>query len=161
MYTTLLKYTRKRIQPQPLVFCKWNCPTSGPLIGHPPPRFDEVDWDLADGLGQMDIAANGAGGSLGHVTPRTPVNKTHNYRRCIQYLDLLLETQNPEEKDDYEAIVNRMAACNSRNFRSTVQWLRGPQILEMTIGGTFDVLCKCWSKDILLSATSAGFLSKE
>jgi hypothetical protein len=117
MYTTLLKYTRKRIQPQPLVFCKWNCPTSGPLIGHPPPRFDEVDWDLADGLGQMDIAANGAGGSLGHVTPRTPVNKTHNYRRCIQYLDLLLETQNPEEKDDYEAIVNRMAACNSRTFQ--------------------------------------------
>ncbi|KAH8791669.1 hypothetical protein BGZ57DRAFT_874959 [Hyaloscypha finlandica] len=118
LYTILCRYARKRVKPQPLAFCKWNCPTSGPLIGHPPARFDEADWDLVDGLGRDETGENVAEEMyLDQEPQRGPVNETRNYKKCIQYLELVLTTQQPEEKEDYATIVSRMAACNSRNFQ--------------------------------------------
>ncbi|KAG4414529.1 hypothetical protein IFR04_012330 [Cadophora malorum] len=119
MYLVLEKYARKKITPQPKVFCKWSCPTGGPLMGNPPARFDEGYWSSFDKLGQHDFGGKYAQERSAEFPPSTAVNDTQNYKRCIRYLDLLLETQTVEEKADYDVIVERMAALSSRSFEKT------------------------------------------
>lgn len=118
---------RKRIIPQPLVFSKWICPTSGPLVGLPPARFDEADWYLIEDPSQKETAEQTIDTTFDHSPIPAPLSETSHYKRSVQYLEMVLNTQTPKERQEYESILRQIAACNARppfqKYGSKGSWL--------------------------------------
>jgi hypothetical protein len=97
MDSTLCNWVRKRIIPQPLVFSKWMCPTSGPLVGLPPARFDEADWHPIEDPSQKETAEQTIDTTFDHSPIPAPLSETSHYKRSVQYLEMVLNTQTPKE----------------------------------------------------------------